>query len=743
MGSPTFDKVRDLSTKFYRELPQALQNELFEALNRGVDILDSEPQMTAYLFAFGKMHQAKLEYAFGKLPKEFFEQPEIDIIDYGCGQALGTMCYADYLRDKGYAQKIKTITLIEPSEICLKRAALHASVSFPDAEIKTVNKKFDDLTHDDIVCCEETPTLHIFSNVLDMLDFDLDKFSALIKDGLNGYNQFVCVGPYFNDCERDERMNVFASLFCNDYMTEVLERRELNAEKNWTCQITYFIVKTFSNSNSLISGITKELKDAVQDSAGVLYSIDGERLIKNNNWCIGEYSIKEGTKEICDSAFSNCELKSISIPNSVRTIGKNAFSNCWNLESIDLPDSVVSIGESAFSGCTNLKSVHLSWYVLSIGDYSFSNCPNLKLINIPKSVTTIGVNPFCGYRNTRLKINSNSSRYLFDREFLIDDVEKRLISYFGQGTRICVPYSIKYIGDCAFYGCETITQVTIPDTVVSIGSCSFQGCKSLQTINIPISVSSIGEASFSGCSSLFEIIIPDSIQSIGSNPFGECENISITSKSSRFIIYKGMLIDTRQKRLITYFGNEESLIIPDNSVSSIGALAFYHKRIKDIGIPNSVHTIENLAFSGCKLLENISFPNSISSIGSWAFSFCESIKYITIPNSVSSIEEGTFNSCKSLQGISLPESVQSIGFLSFASCKSLFAIDIPNSLNKIGEGAFWRCTSLLFIYIPSGSIEKFKKLFPQDLLEKLWECQTKHVVESMDTITEDDNDLPF
>ena len=112
MDNPTFDKVRDLSTKFYRELPQALQDELYEALNRGIDILDSEPQMTAYLFAFGKMHQAKLEYAFSKLPNEFLEQPEINIIDYGCGQALGMMCYADFLRKKGYSQKVKTITLI-------------------------------------------------------------------------------------------------------------------------------------------------------------------------------------------------------------------------------------------------------------------------------------------------------------------------------------------------------------------------------------------------------------------------------------------------------------------------------------------------------------------------------------------------------------------------------------------------------------------------------------------------------
>ena len=180
MDNPTFDKVRNLSTKFYRELPQALQDELFEALNRGIDILDSEPQMTAYLFAFGKMHQAKLNYAFKQLPKEFLVQPEINIIDYGCGQALGTMCYADFLRENGYEQKVKTITLIEPSEICLKHAALHASVFFPDAEIKTVNKKFDDLTQDDIVCNEETPTLHVLSNVLDMLNFNLDRFAELV-----------------------------------------------------------------------------------------------------------------------------------------------------------------------------------------------------------------------------------------------------------------------------------------------------------------------------------------------------------------------------------------------------------------------------------------------------------------------------------------------------------------------------------------------------------------------------------
>ena len=241
MDNPSFDKVRDLATKFYRELPQALQDELYDALNRGVDILDSEPQMTSYLIAFGKMHQAKLNYAFDYVSAEFLLQPEINIIDYGCGQAIGTMCYADYLRKNGYSQKVKTITLIEPSEICLKRAALHVSVFFPDAEIITVNKKFDGLTQGDIVCNEKTPTLHIFSNVLDILEFDLYKFSQLIQSILGeNSNLFVCVSPYFKDYERDIRMRQFSSALCNDFVCKVLDKKDLDVEKDWTCQMCCF-----------------------------------------------------------------------------------------------------------------------------------------------------------------------------------------------------------------------------------------------------------------------------------------------------------------------------------------------------------------------------------------------------------------------------------------------------------------------------------------------------------------------
>lgn len=250
MENPTFDKVRDLAIKFMRELPKQLQDELYEALNRGVDILDSEPQMVTYLYAFGPMHQAKLNYAFKHLPEEFLEQPEINIIDYGCGQALGTMCYADFLRENGYSQKVKTITLIEPSEMCLKRAALHASVFFPDAEIKTVNKSFDELVENDICCDEDFLTLHILSNVLDILDFDLETFADLIEGQINGYNQFVCVGPYFNYSDKDDRMDDFCSLLNGDsYYDESFDKYEFDEDKAWTAQILCFSVGELEEGN--------------------------------------------------------------------------------------------------------------------------------------------------------------------------------------------------------------------------------------------------------------------------------------------------------------------------------------------------------------------------------------------------------------------------------------------------------------------------------------------------------------
>ncbi|MBR4626055.1 MAG: leucine-rich repeat protein, partial [Alphaproteobacteria bacterium] len=509
-------------------------DDLYNSINRGVDILKTEPEMLVYLYSFGNMHQAKLNKAFENIPELFFEQLEINIIDYGCGQAVGTMCYVDFIRHKGISQKVKRVTLIEPSEICLKRAALHVSAFCSDAEIVTINKTFDDLDAADIVCDEEIPTLHILSNVLD-LEFDLERFAELISDNLKGYNQFVCVGPYFNVPATDQQMDDFAKFFSEseDNYSKIFSKFELNPNKSWTAHIKCFSVGELEED--LSTKVTwDEIKNGVKDEFGVVYSSDGKRLLKGNRK-LKSYIVKNGTKVICDRVFDDClgsSLQQITFPNSVTSIGDSAFEFCLGLQQITLPNSVTSIGKSAFRRCFFLKQ-----------------------ITIPNSVKSIGRNPFAGCQV--LSLESQSFRFIIENGLLIDKQEQNLITYIsGIDTvfhslrtildiysgkckplqHIIIPNSIKSIGDSAFWNCLSLQQISIPNSVTSIGVSAFLGCSSLQQITIPNSITSIGDSAFWGCSSLQQITIPNSVTSIGNNPFANCPLLTLESQSFRFIV---------------------------------------------------------------------------------------------------------------------------------------------------------------------------------------------------------------
>ncbi len=549
LENPTFDRIRAFANTFINELPSELRDELYDSLNRGTDLLDSEPSMLVYLFSFGKMHQAKLNYAFSKIPDGFMEQSEINIIDYGCGQAVGTMCYADYLKARGNKQKIKSITLIEPSEICLKRAALHASVFFPDAEITTINKKFDELDGNDISTSEDTPTLHILSNVLD-LDFDLQKFSELIKSKLVGYNQFVCVDPYFGYSDKDQRMNKFANLIAgNVSFSKILEKGELNPDKNWTCQTVILSVGEMEEEMS--TKVTDEEKrNSITDKYGVVYSRDGKRLLRCVNKDLENYEIKKGTKVICDGAFCDCFLESIVIPSSVTSIGKTAYA-LSGLKSITIPSSVTSIGDRAFGKCDSLKFIIIPSSVTSIGDGVFSDCKLLREIKIV-----------------------NNPLFVVDCDMLIDQKNMKLLAYFGTKSGVTIPSSVTSIGESAFSGCSSLKSIIIPSSVTSIGDRAFSDCSSLKAISIPSSVTSIGDSAFEDCSSLESIIIPSSVTSIGENAFRGCSSL-------------------------------ESITIP-SSVTSIGDMAFSDcSSLETVTIPSSVTSIGWPAFYGCSSLESI------------------------------------------------------------------------------------------------------------------------------------------
>ena len=145
-GNCTLQRIRNIQGAEILSLPSEERDALHEALERGTDIISSEIQMCMYMYSYGKMHIAKMNDALDHVDKRIFEYKDIAIVDYGCGQGVGTLALAEYLKANNIdVANIKSVTLIEPSKVCLDRAELHVSLALPDCEIKVINKRINDI----------------------------------------------------------------------------------------------------------------------------------------------------------------------------------------------------------------------------------------------------------------------------------------------------------------------------------------------------------------------------------------------------------------------------------------------------------------------------------------------------------------------------------------------------------------------------------------------------------------------
>ena len=483
--------------------------------------------------------------------------------------------------------------------------------------------------------------------------------------------------------------------FCTLYSLFMLAlaRKELSA-----CSFRLFIGEkpniAFVMDEDLSTKPTEEeLKEAFVDEWGVKYSKDRRKLLKVPNKLSGAYSVKEGTRIICDYAFSCClSLSKIVIPASVASIGEWAFWGCSSLSDIVIPTSVTSIGEWAFGDCSSLSDIVIPTSITSIGDKAFMGCRSLSEIVLPSSVTSIGNHAFCGCISLSDIVIPTS----------ITSIGNRAFNGCSSLSDIVIPSSVTSIGDCAFLGCSSLKYISIPKSVICLNGnpiadwdgkleclspnfiyeddvlfnkdksiiISFRN-QSVESYVIPSSVTSIGNSAFSCCSSLSEVVIPSSVNSIGNSAFSCCSSLS-------------------------------KVVIP-TSVTSIGHNVFQGcSSLSEIVIPDSVTSIGNSAFSGCSSLSKIVIPTSVTSIGDWTFSGCSSLSEIVIPSSVTCIGDDAFHGCRSLSKIVIPSSVTSIGSDAFWECRSLSDIVIPSSVTSIGSGAFWECRSLSDIVIPSS-----------------------------------------
>jgi hypothetical protein len=191
------------------------------------------------------------------------------------------------------------------------------------------------------------------------------------------------------------------------------------------------------------------------------------------------------------------KLREIVIPDTVHTIGDNAFDHCGNLQNVKLPSSLKKIGDMAFTACNSFTEINLPAGVTEIGDMAFGYNPGLTEIILPESVVSLGNNAFTNC--TRLK-----KVYIPDG---VTSLSRGLFSYCTALTDIRLPAAVTYVGDNAFAGCASLTSIALPDTVTRMGNHVFNNCSSLTSFTYPPQVTEIGVNHFTDCKSLTQVVI--------------------------------------------------------------------------------------------------------------------------------------------------------------------------------------------------------------------------------------------
>lgn len=233
LQAPSFEQIRKIAVSEIVDLPKYQRDQLYNELDRGVALLDTHEQLCYYLNSFGPMHQAKLLDSIKRLPNELFNHP-FEVVDWGCGQAMGTINLFDFLNDKEKGANIKKVTLIEPSIAALERAKLHVQTYMSSSEnIVAISEYFENIQPNQIISKSGLPVIHIFSNILDVEQIDLKHLSKLIDKSVVSENFLLCVGPLNPN---NQRIDAFFSYFDEQLIDSLyqFESSHFGPQNSWT-----------------------------------------------------------------------------------------------------------------------------------------------------------------------------------------------------------------------------------------------------------------------------------------------------------------------------------------------------------------------------------------------------------------------------------------------------------------------------------------------------------------------------
>ena len=486
--------------------------------------------------------------------------------------------------------------------------------------------------------------------------------------------------------------------------------------------------EAFSLCKSLTNIAVAEGNAAYSSNGGVLYNKTQTEILCCPGGKTGDFVIPSSVTVIGDWAFLHCNLTSITIPNSVKSIGSKVFYSCYNLRNITIPNSVKSIGMDAFYSCISLTSTTIPNSVTNIGSGAFRQCSGLTSITIPNSVTNIGSGAFreCSgltsitisesvtsigmdafsrcYSLKNIVVAEGNTVYNSYDGVLYNKIQTEIIYCpLGKTGDFVFPNSVTSIGEYAFREHTGLTSIIIPESVKNIGYSAFAYCRALKNVTIPESMTSIENYAFSGCSALTDVYYMGTqaqwdAMTIGSN------NEALTNATLHCALASGTCGTTLTWKILhtgtlTISGTGA---MKDYSGTSAAPWHAYVDNINTISLADGITSIGNYAFSDCKNVTEILLPSSVTDIGEYAFAGCTALIAVNIPSGVTAIEKYTFYHCAALSAPTLPDTVASIGEYAFFGCSSMTEMQLPASVKSMGAYAFSGCSQMESINIPSG-----------------------------------------
>ena len=491
----------------------------------------------------------------------------------------------------------------------------------------------------------------------------------------------------------------------------------------WSTWASYYGSGDSSSENGISLYRASNYAQIYGDGDGMFYDdsvnfvIENGVLKKYNGWQTF-VEIPDTVTSIGDEAFkNNTSMVSVSIPDSVKSIGDSAFYGCTSLLGVVIPDSVEKTGRCAFQKCSKLASAYLpvNEKFTYMNAYMFESCTSLKKIEIPDNVTGIDGAAFAECKKLSDVVLSKNLKTMgwqvFGNDNKLTEIEipKSLeeCRYYRNNDSIdggtfdnCANLKTVMfedgtteIAEGLFAGCTGIEQITIPDTVTVIESGAFGGCINLKEIDVPNSVTEIQRSAFEYCSSLKTAKLSENLKSIGMYSFNNCTSLTEVHLSD---ILKEIPSNTFSgcKKLTT--------INFPSTLTTIGDSAFYGcESLPEAILPSGVEKIESNAFKNCKSLKKAVVPDTVSSIGSSAFYGCEALTDITLGSKLKKIDSQTFYGCTALPSIVIPYNVTTIGDSAFVNCTKLTQITVPRNTTSIESNAF-SYPRKMTMYGPSG-----------------------------------------